>query len=224
MPEGATQMSKTVALAVDADATKDVIENAKTIWEVLGVWVGQIAAVMGSLWAAYKAMRYGWRKSRPIISRFIIGYVEGEMLERWTQALEAQTLKLDEIKAQVEHNGNRWRTLIDLHPIAMFECDATGKCVFANAAACELFDLPEERMHEYGWLLAMGQTAIERQQIAETWKQAVAGGVPYKATLSVRTEKGFVECTLQAQKRTNSWGNVTYNVTVERIGDALDTI
>lgn len=218
MPEGATQMQKTVALAVDADAAKDAVEHAKSIYDILATWAGQIAAVMGSLWAAYKATRYGWRRSRPIITRFIIGYVEGEMLKRWTDALDVQNAKLDDIKAQVERNGNRWRTLIDLHSVAMFECDVLGKCTLANVTACELFDLPEEQMHDYGWIGAMGQTPSERQQIAEIWKQAVAGGVPYKATLSVKTEKGFVDCTLQAQKRTDSLGNVTYNVTVERVG------
>ena len=65
--------------------------------------------------------------------------------------------------------GNRQTALIELNDTAMFENDATGKCIRANSSLCNLFGTTQNKMLGYGWLNYIKHPDIER----EAFEQAI---------------------------------------------------
>lgn len=70
---------------------------------------------------------------------------------------------------KVDVVNNRQTAMIELNDIAFFENDATGKCVRANAALCNLFGVTQNKMLGYGWLNYIKHSETER----EAFEQAI---------------------------------------------------
>ena len=69
----------------------------------------------------------------------------------------------------------------------MYECDASGRCTFANAALCELFGRDSSQMIDHGWLSAIVDE--ERAASADAWTKAVRENIPYSWTYHIRNQR-----------------------------------
>ena len=67
--------------------------------------------------------------------------------------------------------------------IGMYECDPQGKCVWANAAMCDIFGLTLEEVLGNGWLAGILDT--EREDVLERWMTSVRNDIPYDNTYHV---------------------------------------
>jgi len=67
--------------------------------------------------------------------------------------------------------------------IGMYECDPQGKCVWANAAMCDIFGLTLEEVLGNGWL--GGILDSEREAVLDRWMTSVHNDIPYDNTYHV---------------------------------------
>ena len=71
---------------------------------------------------------------------------------------------------------------------AIWECNASGECVYANAHLCELFGLPLNEMVGWNWLAAIDGPQ-ERARVADAWRISVKDGIPYRIEYRVRNSR-----------------------------------
>ena len=71
---------------------------------------------------------------------------------------------------------------------AIWECNATGECVYANAQLCELFGLPLNDMLGWKWLVAIDGPQ-ERTRVADVWNRSVKDGIPYQVEYRVHNNR-----------------------------------
>ena len=64
----------------------------------------------------------------------------------------------------------RYRTLVDLSPQVVWQCDADGSLSYCNSYWCEFTGLDEQQSRGDGWLVAV--SANDRQRTAEQWQAA----------------------------------------------------
>lgn len=110
--------------------------------------------------------------------------------------MDQQDKVLKEIQSEVKANGGkslkdiivscskrisvqeaRINSIALTSPIAMYECDINGKCIWANEAICNLFGLDNIGMMGYGWLEAIEDE--NRMNTQELWDNCIKKGIPY---------------------------------------------
>ena len=63
--------------------------------------------------------------------------------------------------------GNRQTAMFEISPVGMFENDASGKCIRANMALCDLFGTTQNKMLGYGWLSYIKNPEHEREMFEQ---------------------------------------------------------
>ncbi|MCW8156062.1 PAS domain S-box protein [Stutzerimonas stutzeri] len=91
-------------------------------------------------------------------------------------------------QAAARETEERYRTLVDLSPQVVWQCDAQGHLSFCNSYWCEFTGLDEQQSRGEGWLAAV--TASEREALAEQWRQAIRRELPYRLELPLRDVDG----------------------------------
>lgn len=75
----------------------------------------------------------------------------------------------------------RYRTLVNLSPQVVWQCDADGALTFCNSYWCDFTGLDEDASRGDGWLAAVAEA--ERTTLAQQWRQAVQGRLPFSLDL-----------------------------------------
>ena len=91
-------------------------------------------------------------------------------------------------QAAARETEERYRTLVDLSPQVIWQCDAEGNLKFCNSYWCEFTGLDEQRSRGEGWLAAVATS--ERQRVAEQWHDALQKKLPFKLELPLRDADG----------------------------------
>ncbi len=94
--------------------------------------------------------------------------------------------QVSSIKEKVELMELRWKITTSKSPVGIYECNAAGECVSANAAACDIFGMTEQEMLGRGWLKAIQS---DKSQIWHAWIGAVKENLPYEAEYNVKNQK-----------------------------------
>ena len=100
---------------------------------------------------------------------------------------------------------------------SMFECDPSGKCVFANESLCEMFGLDRAEMIEYGWLGAIVDE--ERAATNDAWAKAVKEHIPYSWNYHIKNRRTgeIVACSAHAHPVVVAGKIIAYTGTVKSI-------
>lgn len=93
----------------------------------------------------------------------------------------ANFIRVDSL-AQITHA--RLASVLDLIAVPVFECAPDGRCIHANRALCELFEMSPEAMIGQGWL--EGVLPADRMPTHSAWNAAIVAGIPYEANYRVR--------------------------------------
>jgi PAS domain S-box-containing protein len=91
-------------------------------------------------------------------------------------------------QAAARETEERYRTLVDLSPQVVWQCDAQGQLSFCNSYWCEFTGLDEQQSRGEGWVAAI--TASERDAVAEQWRQAIRRELPCRLELPLRDVDG----------------------------------
>jgi len=91
-------------------------------------------------------------------------------------------------QAAARETEERYRTLIDLSPQVIWQCDAGGELSFCNSYWCEFTGLSAQASRGDGWLAAIA--AADRQSVAEQWRQAMRRELPCRLELPLRDVDG----------------------------------
>ncbi len=143
---------------------KAIIENWKDIGGLLvGIW-GLFVIGKKVYFNAFVPIK-GWVKKMEEAAEqldFNGGSSTKDMVKEIRDGQSGLIKKVDII-------GNRQTALIELNDSAMFENDAEGNCIRANAALCKMFGSTPNQMFGYGWLNFIKNPDHER----EVFEQAV---------------------------------------------------
>jgi PAS domain S-box-containing protein len=71
---------------------------------------------------------------------------------------------------------------------ATFECDQIGNCVYVSRTLADMFGLDAHSMLGNGWLEGM-EGAKERSRVANNWRAALNGSMPWLETYRVHNRK-----------------------------------
>jgi len=91
-------------------------------------------------------------------------------------------------QAAARETEERYRTLVDLSPQVIWQCDADGSLSFCNSYWTDFTGLAIEQSHGGGWLQAV--TEPDRQRVAEQWRAALRRELPFKLELPLRDGDG----------------------------------
>jgi len=143
---------------------KLIIENWKDIGLFAGgVW-GVFIAVKKLYLNAFLPLKNWIKKMDDAANQlqFNGGSSMKDMVKQTRDSQQVLLNKVSEIK-------NKQTAMIELNDMAMFENDASGKCISANSAICNLFGTTQNKMLGYGWLNYIKNSDIER----EAFEQAI---------------------------------------------------
>lgn len=82
----------------------------------------------------------------------------------------------------------RYRTLVNLSPQVVWQCSADGALTFCNSYWSEFTGIDEQAALGSGWLAAV--PPAERDRVAQQWRQAVLGQLPFSLDLPLRGDNG----------------------------------
>ena len=71
----------------------------------------------------------------------------------------------------------RWKTLVDLAPVGIYETDVNGDCMFVNSTWSEIAGLSLEQALGQGWV--QGLHPDDRERIAAAWYDFATHGAPF---------------------------------------------
>ncbi|MCQ4298316.1 PAS domain S-box protein [Pseudomonas songnenensis] len=91
-------------------------------------------------------------------------------------------------QARTRETEERYRTLVDLSPQMVWQCDAQGQLSFCNSYWCEFTGLDQAQSLGEGWLAAIA--ASEREATAEQWRQAMRRELPCRLELPLQDVDG----------------------------------
>ncbi|MCQ4297263.1 PAS domain S-box protein [Pseudomonas stutzeri] len=91
-------------------------------------------------------------------------------------------------QAATREMEEHYRTLVDLSPQVIWQCDAHGNLRFCNSYWCEFTGLDEQHSQGEGWLAAVATS--DRPRIAEQWQAALQKKLPFKLELPLRDVDG----------------------------------
>lgn len=84
--------------------------------------------------------------------------------------------------------------LYEESPIARYECDMDGKCVWTNAALQKMWGLNDSQLLGYGWLSGLHPEDVKR--VERDWIDTVEHWVPYRARYRLVHPETGVETTV----------------------------
>ena len=109
----------------------------------------------------------------------------------WTGMLHDITER-KRMEAVLRGSEERYRTLVDLSPQVVWQCDADGSLSYCNSYWCEFTGLDEQQSRGDGWLVAV--SANDRQRTAEQWQAALQRQLPPELLLQqLRTYKKITQ-------------------------------
>ncbi len=80
--------------------------------------------------------------------------------------------------------------LYEESPIARYECDMDGKCIWTNSALQKMWGMNESQLLGFGWLSGLHPEDVKR--VEQDWMDTVEHWVPYRARYRiVHPETGF---------------------------------
>ena len=129
----------------------------------------------------------------------------------------------DRLDGVAEITHARLFAVLDLIEAPVFECSPDGRCIHANRALCELFEMSAANMLGTGWL--EGLLPTERMPVFNAWIAAITAGVPYESSYRVRGVEThtITHCVATANPlRTNSGEIVSYFGTITATETADD--
>lgn len=145
-------------------------------------------------------------------------------LRDYAAGLEAQ---VQQRTAELAESERRFRTLVELAPVGIFESDAAGRCLFVNEHWCQITGLSAERALGDGWTLALHPDS--RARAVAQWQALVSSSERYMDELCWRHEGGAVRWSIaqatvicDAEGRTTGFmGTLTDITAAKRAEQAL---
>ena len=95
--------------------------------------------------------------------------------------------KIDSIHSTLYILRHKCAFLMNECKIPIWECDLSGKCIWANKYLLDLFGMDLENVLDFGWLNALHPDDI--QTTNSKWLKSIEMGVPYKARYRVVNKK-----------------------------------
>lgn len=184
----------------------------------IGKYAQTIGAIIGIIAALTAIGTWAWRKVLTPLGRAISQirdmYSTHEfVLEQVTKMRETIPL-MHQVAEQCRRNGEEMRALIshtvstteaacikaqllyEDSPIARFECDLRGSCIWTNEAIQKLFGMDAPSMLGQGWLAALHQDDIRGTE--KKWSETIAHWTPYRAVYRIRNSETGREITVEA--------------------------
>ncbi len=78
-------------------------------------------------------------------------------------------------ESELRDSEERFRTLATNVPVAIFQTDPHGECLYVNPRWCELAGLSEDEARGRGWTQALHPD--DRDRLAKEWDELTAGGL-----------------------------------------------
>ncbi len=147
-------------------------------------------------------------------------------LDKRARMTEAKALALEEEARAMSHSGSsqlaasrsRFRHLVEVTPLGIFEADTSGKVVFVSTRWQELTGLNARAAKGDGWLSSVLEE--DRERIARAWGLALAAGRSFEMEWPVAGEGEISWVYCQATPRTNPLdGTRTYIGTLTDVSD-----
>ena len=109
---------------------------------------------------------------------------------------------------ELREREERLRLLAEQVPVGIFQTDAGGENVFANARWCELTGLTPEQARGKGWVKALHPD--DRAAVADAWAEATLSGEMFRMDHRLRTPEGVTRwVSAAALTQRDAAGNVT---------------
>lgn len=86
------------------------------------------------------------------------------------------------------HENQRFRALVAMAPVGMFETDADGRCVFVNERWCEIAGMTVEEALGEGWTGAIHPE--DRDRVFAEWSRSASEQVPFNLEYRFRRPDG----------------------------------
>ena len=99
--------------------------------------------------------------------------IESEVQDR-TAELKKQAVVLEHTAELLRAGEERFRLLSASSPVGVFECDASGRCIYANSRWCEIAGLASEELAGDGWTKIIHPE--DRELVAGHWERTIKGG------------------------------------------------
>jgi PAS domain S-box-containing protein len=145
-----------------------------------GLWGYGVVVIgaLGSIWAAWRLLRdrlyFVFRAADAVRKRY---GDDAESVVEWWHSRQ-KIIAIQEVRQR----------LLESHiGIAIYVCDSTGNCEFANDELGELFGLDRADFRGFGWLEAIVNEDRERTHGA--WMFCVANKVPYECEYVVKNKR-----------------------------------
>ncbi|MBK7874765.1 MAG: PAS domain S-box protein [Planctomycetes bacterium] len=90
----------------------------------------------------------------------------------------------------IQASERRFRALVELSPVGVFQTDAQGDCVYVNAKWCALAGMEPDRARGRGWADALHPD--DRIRVYEQWYRSTHTGEPFALDYRFRDSKGRV--------------------------------
>jgi PAS domain S-box-containing protein len=111
--------------------------------------------------------------------------------EIWAVAIFSKDMTEQRIaEIQIRASEERFRTLAELLPVAIFQTDPNGRCTYVNKIWCDTTGLTLEQTLGDGWVNAL--PSDDRERIANGWYHVVASGSKWSLEYSYTTPEGKV--------------------------------
>ena len=138
--------------------------------------IGAILALLVFLWRGRNWIAGVWRNVRYLCSA---REMQENILESLNEIKEQMKPNggnsirdsLNRIERRQERDGAFLKTQLNAHHKALFECDASGRCVWTNRPHTHLTGFTLDQMRGMGWINLVA--ANEREAVMSKWMRAV---------------------------------------------------
>lgn len=201
----------------------------------------EIGTVMGAGFLYVVAELAKWFKSRKSnieVKSNVAEILEGQKAFHDNINNEVASIKNDmaAVKKELTYNGGsslkdqinemkglqeaRFFTQQNQNPTPLYNCNKMGECTFSNTALAELFGMHYTEMLGKGWLAAIGETQVERENVYEEWINSVRNDLPFEREYTVVNQKTKekILCRSKAEAQRKKDGEVMFYLgTVQKI-------
>ena len=151
-----------------------------------------VAESIAIIVAAASVIVVAWRKLRSMLRAMQLsdnlhkhfGTDPADQIKKLIHSLRGRVTEIAIRKRIVERSLN----------LGIYQCDAQGKCIWANDVLCDLFQRDSREMLGYAWLDALSN----RRQVFENWKFAVTNGTPYEDNYVILIDDNTIHAKTQA--------------------------